>query len=72
MELDVVEYLKLRIMKEQVLLKLLTLKQEWENKVAHAIQNQFNPYADDGTARLKECREELARIDKQILELLKT
>ena len=54
-----------------LLQKLLTLKQEWEDKVAHAIQNQFNPYAEDGTRRLKECREELARVDKQIIELIK-
>ena len=59
-------------MKELVLQKLLTLKQEWEDKVAHGIQNQFNPFAENGTARLEECRKELARIDKQIIELSNT
>ena len=56
-------------MEEQVLRELLKQKNQWEQYVSHAIQNQFNPYAENGTARLVECRKELARIDKQIIEL---
>lgn len=57
-------------MKDKVLKFLLKQKDEWEWKVGHAIENQYNPFADNGTARLEECRKELARIDLQIKELL--
>lgn len=50
---------------------LIGEKKRWEHLVAHAIQNQFNPFADNGTERLKETRIELARITGELETMCK-
>lgn len=49
---------------------LIEEKKRWEHLVAHAIQNEFNPFADNGTERLKETRIELGRITKEVKQLV--
>ena len=57
-------------MKDEYLKFLINEKKKWEFNVEHAIQNQHNPYADNGTQRLIECRKELERITKEIIGVL--
>ncbi len=58
-------------MKEELVLKtLLKEKENFEFDLRHAIQNEFNPYAENGTERIKKLREELDRIWKEIEKLL--
>lgn len=49
---------------------LIEEKKRWENLVAHAIQNEFNPFTDNGTERLKKTRIELERITKEVEQLV--
>ncbi len=56
-------------MKEQIMKILLEEKAFAESRLRHAIQNEFNPAADNGPERVKKYREELARIWNEIKEI---
>ena len=56
-------------MKEEIIKKLLEEKRNFESFLRHAIQNEYNPNADNGSERVKKLREELERIWKEIKEI---
>ena len=50
--------------------KLLKEKTKAEEFVRHAIQNEHNPYAENGKERLKKATENAKRIQGDILDIL--
>lgn len=53
-------------MDDKTLDLLLEQKKEVQKLIQHAIQNEHNPYTHNGSKRLENLRQEMARIDKQI------
>ncbi len=52
-------------MEKETLKLLLKQKEDCQYKINHAIQNEFNPYANNGSKRLEQYRKEMERINKE-------